>query len=109
MILEARNTMENISDLSSDNKESLTTLIKNLESSSAKLDTLSSGLNKTNITLNEVLVKINNGEGSLGKMVNDPSLYNNIDSLSVNLNELIKNINENPGQYLKHMRLVEIF
>lgn len=109
MIMDAKKTMENISDLSSENKESLTALINNLEAASAKLDTLSSGLNETNLTLNEVLIKINNGEGTLGRMVNDPSLYNNIDSLSVNLNQLIKNINENPGQYLKHMRLVEIF
>lgn len=84
-------------------------MIGNLEAASAKLDTLSGSLNKTNLTLNEVLTKINNGEGTLGKMVNDPSLYNNIDSLSVNLNALIKNINDNPGEYLKHMRLVEIF
>jgi ABC-type transporter Mla subunit MlaD len=109
MIREARSTMENMNDLSSDNKESLTALINNLEAASIKLDTLSSGLNETNLTLNEVLNKINNGEGTLGKMVNDPALYNNIDSLSVNLNALIKNINENPGQYLKHMRLIEIF
>lgn len=109
MIREAKTTMENVSDLSSDNKESLTTLITNLEATSAKLDTLSNGLNETNLTLNEVLTKINDGEGTLGKMVNDPSLYNNVDSLSVNLNKLIKNINDDPGQYLKHMRLIEIF
>lgn len=109
MIVEAKNTLQNLDELSSDNKEKLTALIENLEATSAELETLSAGLNKTNLTLNEVLTKINNGEGTLGKMVNDPSLYNNIDSLSVNLNKLIKNINEDPGNYLKHMRLIEVF
>lgn len=109
MITEAKSTLENLDDLSSQNKEKLTSLITNLEATSVELETLSSGLNQTTVTLNEVLDKINSGEGSLGKMVNDPSLYNNFDSLSVNLNTLIKNINKDPGRYLKHMRLVEIF
>ena len=109
MISDAKSTMENLDDLSSDNKEKLTSLISNLETTSGELETLSSGLNQTNLTLNEVLTKINNGEGTLGKMVNDPSLYNNIDSLSINLNQLINNINKDPGKYLKHMRLVEVF
>ncbi|MDR9418508.1 MlaD family protein [Gracilimonas sp.] len=109
MILDAKNTLGNLNEMSSENKEQLTSFINNLEATSVELETLSQGLNETNLTLNEVLTKVNNGEGSLGKMVNDPSLYNNIDSLSVNLNELIKNINENPGKYLKHMRLIEVF
>lgn len=109
MIIDAKKTLQNLDELSGENKEKLTALIENLEATSAELETLSTGLNKTNLTLNEVLTKINNGEGTLGKMVNDPSLYNNIDSLSVNLNQLIKNMNENPGKYMKHMRLIEVF
>jgi ABC-type transporter Mla subunit MlaD len=109
MITSARQTMQNLDNLSSDNKEKLSSLITNLEATSAELETLSTGLNETNLTLNEVLTKINNGEGTLGKMINDPSLYNNVDSLSFNLNRLIKNINDDPGKYLKHMRLIEVF
>lgn len=109
MILDAKSTLENLHDLSAENKEQLTSLINNLEATSAELETLSRGLNETNLTLSEVLTKINDGEGTLGKMVNDSSLYNNIDSLSVNLNKLIKNINNDPGKYLKHMRLIEVF
>ncbi|MEX0720501.1 MAG: MlaD family protein [Balneolaceae bacterium] len=109
MIQNAKNTLETLDDLSSENKEKMASLITNLEATSVELETLSSGLNETNLTLNEVLSKINNGEGTLGKMINDPSLYNNYDSLSVNLNELIKNINRDPGRYLKHMRLIEVF
>lgn len=109
MIIHAKETLGNVNDLSADNKEKLTSMITNLESTSKELETLSKGLNKTNTTLDEVLTKINNGTGTLGKLANDPSLYNNIDSLSVNLNKLIKNINEDPGKYLKHMRLIEVF
>ncbi len=99
-------TME---DLSSDNKEELDSMIKNLESTSGKLDALSSELNKSTLTLNNILNKIDTGEGTLGKLVSDPSLYNNLDTLSVNLNQLIKDIQADPKKYLKHMRLVEVF
>ncbi len=109
MIEEAKNTMQNLEGLTGDNKEKLTALINSLEATGAELETLSKSLNETSFTLNEVLTKINEGDGTLGKMLNDPSLYHNIDSLAVSLNDLVKKINENPGRYLKHMRLVEIF
>ncbi|MDZ7806070.1 MAG: MlaD family protein [Gracilimonas sp.] len=109
MIIHAKETLGNVNELSSENKEKLSSLVTNLESTSKELETLSKGLNKTNTNLDEVLTKINNGTGTLGKLANDPSLYNNIDSLSANLNQLIKNINEDPGKYLKHMRLIEVF
>jgi ABC-type transporter Mla subunit MlaD len=109
MIIDARSTMNNLDEISSENKESLSQFITNLESTSVEMEELSMGLNETNATLSEILMKVNEGSGTLGKMVNDASLYNNIDSLSVNLNTLIKNINEDPGKYLKHMRLIEVF
>ncbi len=70
---------------------------------------LSTELNKSTLTLNNILNKIDSGEGTLGKLVSDPSLYNNLDTLSVNLNQLIKDIQADPKKYLKHMRLVEVF
>ena len=66
-------------------------------------------LSATSITLNSVLKKIDQNEGSLGLLLNDRSLYKNVDSLSYNLNKLIKAIEENPERYLKHLRLIELF
>ncbi len=105
----AKNTMSNLDSLTTENKEELAGIIKNMESASRKLDSLSTGLNETTLTLNDILTKINNGEGTFGKMLADSSLYNNLDSLSFNLNELVKNIQEDPKKYLKHMRLIEVF
>lgn len=42
-------------------------------------------------------------------MVNDPAVYDNLDELTKELNELVKGINENPGRYLRHMNIIEIF
>ena len=109
MIADAQNTISNLSELSDSSKEDLQNMIANLEKFSSELDTLSEDLASTTESLNSILSKIDTGEGTLGKFINDPSVYNNLDSLTVNLNELIKGIQEDPGKYLKHMRLVEIF
>ena len=44
--------------------------------------------------------KINRGEGSLGKLVNNDSLYNNINSASNQLNLLIEDLRLNPKRYV---------
>ena len=109
MIVDARSLMKNMDDLSGASKEDLESFISNLEAFSQRLGTLGDNLDETTTSINSILAKIDTGEGTLGKMVNDPSLYQNLDSLTVNLNELIKGIQSDPKRYLKHMRLVEVF
>lgn len=105
----AERFLANVDTVSTRNKSRVDSVMIGLERSISELETLSRDLNKTNAELNEILTKINNGEGSLGKMLNDSTLYDNLESLSGEMNSLVKNINENPGKYLKHMRLMEIF
>ena len=47
-----------------------------------------------------VLAKINAGTGSLGRFVNDPSMYRQTDSLLVELRALIADIKANPKRYV---------
>ena len=109
MIGSARRSLENIEDLSDSSKTSIEQSIKNLEELSVEMSQLTRELSTTSITLNSVLKKIDRGEGSLGLLLNDQSLYVNMDSLSVNLNKLIKAIDEDPERYLKHLRFIEVF
>ena len=44
---------------------------------------------------------INDPDGSVGKLLNDGSVYNSVDSLLNNLDRLIDKIQENPKKYLK--------
>ena len=45
------------------------------------------------------MAKINRGQGSLGLMVNDPSLYRNADSLLVTMRSLIADVKARPSRY----------
>jgi len=80
----------------------------NLDSSMATLrrvattlDRVSADLQSTTQSLNVVVGKMRNGEGTLGKLIQDEQLYDNLDSLSVSLNSLARDLKENPGRYVR--------
>lgn len=108
-IMHAQQFLANMDTVSARNKSRIDSVLTGLDRSLTELEILSHELTQTNRELHKMLVKINNGEGSLGKLVNDPGLYDNLESMSGEMDLLIKNINEDPGKYLKHMRLIEIF
>jgi phospholipid/cholesterol/gamma-HCH transport system substrate-binding protein len=44
--------------------------------------------------------KINSGQGSIGQLVVNPSLYNNADAMLTESRNLVTQIRENPKKYL---------
>lgn len=57
---------------------------------------ISSTINK----FDNILNLINEGEGSLAKIINDKSLYKNMENLTKELEELIKDLKLNPERYV---------
>lgn len=105
----AQQFLATIDTLSMRNESKVDSILTRLNKASKQVRILSQNLNQTNSQLTQILIKVNKGEGSLGKLVNDPALYENLENFSAEMNSLIKNINENPEKYLKHMRLIEVF
>lgn len=50
--------------------------------------------------LNGTLTKMERGEGTLGKIVNDQELYNNLNNATLSLDLLLKDIKINPRRYI---------
>ena len=50
--------------------------------------------------LQQITQQLQAGEGSLGKLLQDDSLYNNLNRSSADLDRLLIDIRENPGRYL---------
>jgi phospholipid/cholesterol/gamma-HCH transport system substrate-binding protein len=50
--------------------------------------------------LHALTTKMNEGQGSVGKLFNDPSVYNNTDQLLTEARHLMQAIRENPKKYL---------
>ena len=89
--------------------DSLSQAVQHLSSTLNQLDRSLTQLETTTASLDELLAKINEGEGTLGRLVNDPSLYVKLDSAATNINHILENFEENPGRYLRELRLVDIF
>lgn len=51
-------------------------------------------------TLNEVLAKVNSTDGTVGGLLADRTLYNNLTTASNNLSTLLADLKEHPGRYV---------
>src|SRR5690606_38108119 len=92
-----------------ENSDSLRLAFANLNSALARLDRNMAALESSTATLDDVLGKIDRGEGTLGRLINDPALYAKLDSAVTGLNTLVTDFQQNPGRYLRDLRLVDIF
>lgn len=67
---------------------------------SANLKSILFRLDSTLTSTRQIMAKINGGEGTMGKLINDSSLYTNIDSTSMYLNKVLQDLNEHPKKYV---------
>lgn len=94
-----------LSSVLSSNGSELNNIIKNFSQISDTLAkaNISETLNQINGALadfEQVMTKINNGEGTLGMLINNPDLYNKLESATTNLDLLVEDIRVNPNRYI---------
>jgi len=97
---------ESISHNIRNNNDKITNIISNF---SALTDTLAkANINETILTANKVLgdmsgimQKINKGEGSIGMLVNNDTLYKKLESSAKNLDLLLEDFRLHPEKYVK--------
>jgi len=105
-------TSENINDFIKDNSPNLTTTINNLNATSLKMKDVSNSISEVDLNLiltnldstisnlNKITNKLNQGEGTVGKLLYDDRLFKNLDDATKNLEELIEDIKLNPKRYV---------
>lgn len=74
---------------------------QNLALTSEQLQMMAGGLSGAARRLEAILAKVDRGEGSLGRMVNDPALYEDLRSLAASYRDLANDIRENPKRYVR--------
>jgi len=101
-----------ISTLLQNNKDKLDNTLINFSKTSANLAEVSSSLTeieiealteKIRLTADQLAIitqGIENGEGSVGKLLKDDHLYNNLSGASKQLEELLRDMKENPKRYV---------
>jgi phospholipid/cholesterol/gamma-HCH transport system substrate-binding protein len=90
-----------LKDLMKDNKEKLESTVDNFSSASEKLNNITTTLDSLSISLKNLSSKIEGGEGALGQLVNDTTLYEQIKKIAQNVDSLILDIKKHPKKYIK--------
>lgn len=109
ILVNMEETTGSINALAAQNGPAITQLIADLNKTIASLDRELESLGKASRSLDLMLTKINEGQGTLGLLVNDPSMYHKMDSTLNGLNALMADFKTNPGKYLGEMKLVDLF
>lgn len=106
-------TSDNANALITENRQQLKNTLASAEQTMDKFGTMADKINnlelekiiqnfeEASVSLNSALNKINNGEGTLGAMMNDKELYNNLTRTSKNLDALLVDLKENPNRYVQ--------
>ncbi len=68
--------------------------------SNADIKQILNNANTAVISMKEAMEKVNNGYGTLGKMINDSSLYVNLNQSAADLDVLLKDLKEHPKRYI---------
>ncbi len=74
---------------------------EDVEETLSALKGASQDLGQVASSLEEIVGRIEEGKGTLGKLSQDETLYDNLKNLSLDLDSLVKDIKQNPKRYLK--------
>ena len=96
---------KDINALIATNKESVNIILANLEQVTDSLTKIQltetvTNANKMIDELTMVAQKLNQGEGTAGKFINDDAVYKNIEEVTANLNKLAIDLKEHPKRYV---------
>lgn len=76
-------------------------IMRSFQASANSLQNLGGELNTASTRFNSILTKMESGDGSLAKLMNDPALYNDFRRAMSHVDSLILDLTKNPRKYLK--------
>lgn len=102
----ATQNLERLTTMLNENRDELDRVFNNLANISDTLARANAGeamrsLSKTATRLDAITSNIEAGEGTLGKLVANDSLYNEINHAILSLDKLLEDIKERPGRYVE--------
>lgn len=115
-----KQTSMSLNRLVDDNQESLTSTISNFKTTSENFSKLSDSLANANLAatmrdlqstiqnFDAIMLSINNGEGTVGKLLKDEGLYDNLEAASKEMEALIRDIKLHPARYRRILSKKEI-
>ncbi len=105
VLAKSLNNVNSITGNFASNNEKINSVVTNLDKTTTRLaqlefDKTLNALNGTIADLKAIVGKIGSTDGTLGKLMNDPVMYNNLASTGNKLNLLLDDIRINPKRYV---------
>jgi len=95
-----RSTILNIDEVSNSFKSLLVDRRDELDSTVTKFTDSVDKLSEFSISLNQMMIRINQGHGTIGKLLNDDGTFERIQSIANDLDSLSTDLKKNLGRYL---------
>ncbi|MEN3324220.1 MlaD family protein [Mariniflexile soesokkakense] len=115
-----KNTSNSVNAVISNNDKNITAILEKFKTISNDLAVLTADLKNANVgttveslnttlnKLNTILESIDKGEGSIGKLLKDEGLYNNLEGATKEMEELLRDIKLHPKRYFRVLSKKEI-
>lgn len=98
-----------LESLSGRGGDTLVATLSDIHRVTVRLDTTLVSLRASGEHLESILAAVESGEGTVGRLVYDPSLYDRLDSLALHMDDLIVDLKEQPGRYLSKLNVFSLF
>jgi phospholipid/cholesterol/gamma-HCH transport system substrate-binding protein len=86
--------------LSSIDSAKVDSTVVNFRAASANLEKLTRSFDSTRLEVNALITKASSGNGTMGRLMNDPALFNRMEALVARLDSLTLDIKNNPRKYI---------
>lgn len=96
----ANTTAVNLNQIAVQNKVPIHKAVASMNETIAQLQVVIKETNTTVERLNTILTRLQDGKGSLGKLMVDDSLYRQMQATLVQIDSLVKDIQKNPKKYV---------
>ncbi|MFI0428939.1 MlaD family protein [Mariniflexile sp. HMF6888] len=115
-----KNTSNSVNAVISNNDKNIAAILEKFKTISSDLAVLTADLKNANVgatvesldntlnKLNTILTTIDKGEGSIGKLLKDEALYNNLEGATKEMEELLRDIKLHPKRYFRVLSKKEI-
>lgn len=115
-----KSTSVSLNQLIKDNKENLDKTLSNVENISSNLSKVTDSLANANLgetvknldsvinNFDKILASLEAGEGSMGKLLKDEGLYNNLEEATIEMKELLEDMKLHPKRYFRVLSKKEI-
>ena len=111
-LIELHSATKNVNEVIDENKSKISGAITNINKVTSDFSKVSDSISKANIgktiknleqtlsKVNGILVDVQSGKGSFGKLMNDDALYSNLNKTSKEIELLLQDVRLNPTRYV---------